>query len=343
MKKINILITGNQGFIGCWVSLLLIKNRINVIGVDDRSSLGSRLFDKLKLKNKIKAQYKININNLQKIKSIIEQHKIDVIINLAGQAIVPRAFAEPVKTYSDNALGTLSLLNISDNSKTVKSFITITSDKVYDNLNEGKPFKESDPLGGKDIYSISKSASENIVSTYIKSHQVNKNLNIQTVRLGNVVGGGDFSINRLLPDLFYATKFKKEFMCRYSKATRPFQHVTDVANGIVKIMIASFENKIKSGESWNLGPKNNSHMIVEGVLNEFMKKFPNIKIIHKTNNLPEDILLSVSVDKYSKKFGMPNMTSNESVIAAINWYHSLLNGKPLKDLMNSDVNKLIQL
>ena len=343
MKKNNVLVTGNQGFIGCWISLLLLKNNFNLYGIDDRSSFGERLFDKLKLKSHFKSQYKFNINNLKKIKSIVDTHKIDVIINLAGQAIVPRAFAEPVKTYSDNALGTLSLLNISDESKSVKSFITITSDKVYENFNNGIPFNEDDPLGGKDIYSISKSASENIVATYIKSHQLKKDLNIQTIRLGNVVGGGDFSINRLIPDLFNSVKLKEKFLCRFPKATRPFQHVTDVANGIGKIMISSLNGQIKSGESWNLGPKNNSFMVVEDVLKEFIKKFPNIKIKNNSKNLPEDILLSVSVEKYSNKFGMPLMTSNESVIEAINWYYEYINGMPLNKLVDYEVKKLIKI
>jgi len=342
MKKLNILITGNQGFIGCWVSLGLIKNNFNLIGVDNRSSYGLRLFDKLKLNKYFLAQYKADINNQKKISSIIYEHKIDVIINLAGQAIVPRAFAEPIKTYRDNTLGTLTLLYLSDSSKSVKSFITITSDKVYDNLNTGKPFVENDPLGGKDIYSISKSASENIVSTYLKTHQ-KKNLNVQTIRLGNVVGGGDFSINRLVPDLYYAVSTNKQFLCRYPDATRPFQHVTDVANGIFKIMISSISGDIPSGESWNLGPKDNSFMIVKDVLSLFQEKFPHIKIKQNNNNVPEDILLSVSVDKYSKRFGQPLMTSKTSITEAIYWYYKYSSKQKLNDLVKTEIDKLLSI
>jgi CDP-glucose 4,6-dehydratase len=286
MTNKKVIITGNLGFIGSWATVFFHMNNFQVYGLDNRSSYGKRLFDNAGLEKLVNEQMNCDVSDLENWSNWAIDINPDIIIHLAGQAIVPRAFKQPILTFKSNALGTLAVLEVAKYIQNLKSILCITSDKVYENNGIEKPFVETDNLGGSDIYSISKTCCEFLSNIYVKTHLLNKDINIQTIRLGNVVGGGDWSVNRLIPDLINSIENNIEFKIRYFDATRPFQHVSDVVKGIFNVSIASLENAIESGNAWNLGPKNNTFASVRDVVNLFKTEYPNIKIINQENGGP---------------------------------------------------------
>ena len=229
------------------------------------------------------------------------------------------------------------MLHACSKSEYVKSVAVITSDKVYENNGTGEAFSEEDPLGGGDIYSVSKSSAEFIAKAYKVSHLKNNSLNIQTVRLGNVLGGGDWSKNRLLPDLINAAVGGTDFKVRYLGAQRPFQHVTDVIAGIKNVTESGAQGAIASGESWNLGPRENSSATVREVIEIFESDFKKLSIVPEPNQVKEDLLLSVKVDKYARVFGDPHYTSHEAIQKTIKWYRDYYNGAKAIHLLEQEI------
>ena len=319
----SILITGNHGFIGCWLNIYLKEiSDYKIFGIDNRSSYGERLIDLKKNQNNIvDKQFFNNVSDTENLIKILNENKINQIFHISGQAIVPRAFSNPSLTFDSNVTSTFSVLEASRQAKNVEKVCIVTSDKVYKNENKNKRFKEEDVLGGKDIYSTSKVICEHLAESYRKIH-FEKSKIVEVVRLGNVVGGGDYSVNRLLPDLIRSYLNKNTFEVRYPQATRPFQHVIDVVNGIYSILMNNTKHKEENylGECWNLGPKNNTVMVVGDVIELFTKVFYLEDIKPRKNSLPEGILLAVDNTKYKNTFGNPKYDSSEAIIKAIDWY-----------------------
>lgn len=342
----SILITGNHGFIGSWLNIFLYQLYPNdLIGIDNRSSLGERLVDQnIESKLIVKKQYNQDLAQGEKLVEIIEKHQISIIFHIAGQAIVPRSFEDPKLTFDSNVVSTFSVLEAARKCNTIKKICLVTSDKVYKNENKNKFFKEEDILGGKDIYSTSKVICEHLADSYRKIH-LDKNIIVEVVRLGNVVGGGDYSVNRLLPDLIRSYLLEKIFEVRYPEATRPFQHVLDVCNGIYSVLMKNplHNENSYNGDCWNLGPRNNTSMIVGDVINLFTSEFQLKDIQPRKNALPEDILLAVDNTKYVKIFHQPKYDSEDAVLKSINWYKEVhLTNKSPWDLALKDTNQFLK-
>lgn len=337
MNKKLVLITGNQGFVGAWTTLFFLRKSWEVIGLDNRSSFGERLYDELGLDIKLKKQYNLDICDVEGLTNLIKLHKPSLVINLAGQAIVPRAFREPFETFRTNTLGTLSVLEAVRRSEISLAICCITSDKVYQNNEQVWPYRENDRLGGKDIYSVSKSSAELVVAAFAKTHLEGRGVNVQSVRLGNVVGGGDWSRDRLIPDMMTSLRSGGgNFFIRYPEATRPFQHVLDVCSGIYKIGLAAMEGAVATGEAWNLGPKHNTFAKVKDVVKMCRENWPQLSIEENPSKVAEDLNLSVEVAKYSRAFEPPKYTSDEALNRAISWYDGYFKKVPIKDLVEND-------
>ena len=333
----RVVVTGHMGFIGAWTAYLFKREGWSVYGLDDRSSYGDRLYDVARLNSLMDGERECDVSDLSAWQDWVAQIQPELIVHLAGQAIVPRAFKQPYLTYRSNALGTLAVLEASRLNESVRAAVCITSDKVYENNSDGHPFSENDPLGGADIYSVSKSSSELIVKAYNNAHRAGRQLSIQTVRLGNVVGGGDWSINRLIPDLIHAARGDKSFRVRYMDATRPFQHVSDVAKGISRIAFAALDNGVASGEAWNLGPKDSSFARVRDVIELFKEYYPKLEVVDEEEKVKEDMNLSVNVSKYSNRFSPPRDNSVEGLYRTMKWYQAYYAGASPIELMESDL------
>ena len=336
-NTLKVLVTGHMGFIGSWVAYQCHLLGHEVYGLDDMSSHGERLYDKADLKSLVNKEIYADVSEPDTWIDWATEVAPDVVIHLAGQAIVPRAFREPFVTYKTNALGTLAVVDTLAQLQTTKVILCVTSDKVYENTGMLHPFSENDALGGKDIYSVSKSSSELICRAYGFSHLSGQKVSLQTVRLGNVVGGGDWSHNRLVPDLIHSVEHGRPFKVRYIDATRPFQHVADVVKGVVTIALAAMRGNITSNQAWNLGPRDNSWASVREVIAVVKEYYPSLAVEVDTERYKEDMNLQVSVEKYAQYFDCPRDLSLESVRRALEWYKAFYQGSNPRDLIRGDL------
>lgn len=342
-KNLKVLVTGSTGFKGSWLCFWLSKLNAKVIGVGLKPEKESILFNALALEKKI-SQHFINIENYVKINELIKKVKPDIIFHLAAQSIVSESFIKPLNTIQTNTLGSANILE-STRKNNIKNLIFITSDKCYLNINTKKPYKEKDFLGGHDIYSSSKAAAEILFHSYHDSffNLKNKNLKKVSARAGNVIGGGDLKINRIIPDFFKSILKKKQLLIRSPHATRPWQHVLEPLSGYLILGHKVMSNKLSSSlyPSWNFGPKKNNCKKVIEVINLFFEELElnkNYKI-KKNINLKEAKLLSLDINKARKELNWePKLSLKECVKITSDWYINFLAGEPVERITEEQID-----
>lgn len=330
-KNLKVIVTGSTGFKGAWLCFWLVKLNAKVVGIGLKPEKNNIIFESLNLKKKIK-QYFIDITDFNKFRDVVKKEKPDIIFHLAAQSIVSESYKNPLYTIKTNTLGSSNLLEIVKNEE-IKNLVYITSDKCYLNLDEKKDFKEKDILGGNDIYSSSKAASEIIFHSYHQSF-FKKRINYLTkvsARAGNVIGGGDFKINRIIPDLFRSIKTNKKLIIRNPKSTRPWQHVLEPLSGYLllgkKILNKELSNNIYP--SWNFGPhKKNCRKVIE-IIKMFYEEIninPSL-LIKNEAKLKEAKLLSLNIQKAKNELDWyPKLTLRDCVKLTCDWYISYLAG-----------------
>ena len=249
----KILLTGHAGFIGGWFCSAAIKKGFNLTCVDRKSSRQNQLLKQLNFSSTKINERTACLRDKDVVNEIIESTQPDLIVHMAAQALIPVAFRDPYGTFLDNSLSTINIFEAVRRLKLPSKILAITSDKVYENFDDGRLFQESDLLGGKDIYSVTKSNIEYLARTYAVTHSANDDLKIHTVRLGNVVGGADWNNDRLMPDIIRSAFNNIPFNLRMLGAERPFQHIYDLVNGIFKIMDHMISEDANKYDNWNLG------------------------------------------------------------------------------------------
>ena len=296
-KNKKVLITGHTGFKGSWLSLLLIHFGAKVSGVSLRPKRKEYLLFQKTLLNNNCNNYYLNILNLNKIDNLIKKIKPDFIFHLAAQPFVLEGYKYPKRTYDTNVTGTLNILEAIKKNK-IKTSIIVTTDKVYKNDERKKSFTETDQLGGDDPYSSSKHICEILVKNYNDIYFKNTNINVVTVRAGNVIGGGDRGKNRLIPDFF---KTKKEMYIRSPYSIRPWQFVLDPLYGYLKLSKYIHNKKLQSSQlSLNFAPNDKKAKNVKYIINKINQSF-NKKIIFKKNNkIKEKKYLNLNSNKAKK-------------------------------------------
>lgn len=328
-KNKKIVITGHTGFKGSWLSLIFYLHGAKVYGISDMVNSGKSLFKIIGLNTKINSIL-ININNYNHLSRKINKIKPDFIFHLAAEAIVSNAYLDPIKTFKTNIIGTANMLNIIKKFKHKCVCIFITSDKCYENKELIKSYKETDELGGSDPYSASKAGAEIIISSMFRTYLKNlTNIKLGICRAGNVIGGGDWSINRLIPDIIRSIEDKKQLIVRNPKSTRPWQHVLDPLNGYITFAYSLYFKNFKNGEAFNFGPKPNSKFNVEFVLNTINDIY---KIKYKINvlkkKLPEARLLSLNSNKAKKMLNWKCKYNTKSAIQKTIWWYLIFMSKP---------------
>lgn len=325
----KVLITGNTGFKGSWLSAWLIKLGANVIGISKDIPTKPSIFEELKLENQIR-YYKEDIRDLSKMIDIISNEKPDFIFHLAAQPLVLKSYNDPIETISSNVIGTANILESMKNLKNKCSAIIITSDKAYDNIEQVNGYKENDTLGGKDIYSGSKGAAELIIKSYYYSFlkSKNSNLKIAIARAGNVIGGGDWAKDRIVVDCIKAWSQGKIAEIRSPNATRPWQHVLEPLSGYLHLGAELHVNDDLNGEPFNFGPDTKQNLTVEELIIDLSKYwgFENRNIAYKiTNNeiFHEAKLLKLNCDKaLSKLKWNANLNYKDTVKFTSEWYYN---------------------
>ena len=262
-KNKRVLITGATGFKGAWLCSILSLFGSNILGIGFRPNKNQNLFDKLNLKKKINLKY-ADIRDIKKMKKIIKNFDPQIVFHMAAQPLIIESYNNPIDTININAIGTMNILEILKNSKNIKSIICVTSDKCYSNNYSTKGFKENDHLGGSDPYSASKASAEIIINAYRESYFKNKNIGLASARAGNVIGGGDSSPNRLIPDTINSLIGKKIINIRNPNFNRPWQHVLEPLNGYLILAYKLYKRPKVFSQAWNFGSKKYSNFSIRG-------------------------------------------------------------------------------
>ena len=341
-KNKKVLVTGSTGFKGSWLSFWLHNIGAKVVGVGLKPEKNFILHDQLKLKKKIK-QYIFNIENYKKLNSLIRKEKPDIIFHLAAQSIVSTSFKLPLKTIFTNVLGSSNVLEVVRNNQ-IKALVFVTSDKCYLNNEKKKNYRETDRLGGFDNYSASKASAEILFYSYFQSFfKNNKKIYVGSARAGNVIGGGDFKENRIIPDFFKAVTKNKALTLRSPKSTRPWQHVLEPLSGYLKLGDLLLRKKINKERypSWNFGPNPVNCKQVIKIINMFYNSMflkSKIKII-KSKSLKESGLLSLNISKAKKELNWePRLSLKESISFTTEWYQKFYLGEDVEDFTTKQIN-----
>ena len=330
-KGKRVLITGHTGFKGSWLSLWLSRLGAEVIGYSIDIPTSPSHFELLKLNV---TSIIGDILDKKKLLQTIEMHKPDIVFHMAAQALVKESYMHPVETLETNIMGTVNLLEGCRKTEQVKAIITITSDKCYQNKEWIWAYKEDDPMGGDDPYSASKGCADLVAAAYRKSFfNPNEfgnahNTLLATVRAGNVIGGGDWAKDRLIPDIMKATSIGERVIVRSPRATRPWQHVLEPLSGYLHLGWKLLENKKEFADTWNFGPGDDSSLPVSDVI-EYAKKYwdkvdyetkENAATFHEANLLRVDSSKARIKLKWKNTWG-GNKTFEKTVI----WYKKFYN------------------
>ncbi len=330
----RVLITGHTGFKGSWLSFWLNNLGAEVCGFSLAPNTSPNLFDDLNLASLINSTIG-DIRNLDLLKKTFEDFQPEVVFHLAAQPLVRRSYLEPIETYSTNVMGTINVLEAIRNVKSVKSVVIVTTDKVYENFESRVGYTENDRLGGFDPYSNSKACAELAVSSYRNSFFADSETLIATARAGNVIGGGDWSEDRLLPDVFRSLIFGKELIIRNPNSVRPWQHVLEPLNGYMILAERLFNGEKSFAESWNFGPEEEDSKSVGWILEE-IKKLWNGEVnwkIAEGNHPHETNFLKLNIEKSKDRLNWkPKLGLEEALRLTSDWYKTAAEKKDLFEI-----------
>ena len=302
-KNKKVYVTGHTGFKGAWLCIILNLLKSKIYGYALKPNFNS-LFQKSKIKKNLLSNTYSDINNFKRLKQNIKSIKPEIVFHLAAQPLVLDSYRNPLKTFNTNIIGTINLLESIRDIKSIKSVIIITTDKVYKVEAKNKSYSEEDELGGKDPYSASKASAELVVNSYIRSFYENTFLKnrVSTARAGNVIGGGDYSKERLVPDIIKSIKNKTTLKVRNPKSVRPWQHVIDPLFGYLILAQKQYSGKLKiSNYTWNFGPNKNNFKKVIEIIKFFKKKQKFNFTLTKTNIIKETKILKLNSKKSKRK------------------------------------------
>ena len=328
-KGKKILITGHTGFKGSWLALWMHYTGAKVLGISDSVPTNPSHFKLLKLHGKISSKI-IDITDLKKLRKVFIEFNPDYVFHLAAQAIVKTSYTQPVKTWKTNLIGTVNILECLRMVKKKTIAVMITSDKAYQNLEIRRGYKENDILKGTDPYGASKSSADIAINSYYQSFfpRHKGKVLIATARAGNVIGGGDWSPYRIVPDCIKSWSKNKNVIIRSPNSTRPWQHVLDIIYGYIKLAIKLKQNPKLHGEAFNFGPDKKNFRVID-ILNKMRVYWPRINCrIVKQKKFKENTLLHLNSYKSKKILKWKTVLDfSNSVRFTIEWYKYYLTNK----------------
>lgn len=320
-KSKRVLVTGATGFKGSWISMWLNKLGAKVIGYSLEPQTNTSMFNICNVEKEI-TNIIGDIRDYQKLVNVFREYKPEIIFHLAAQPLVRLSYESPRETYETNVMGTVNVLEAAKNIDSVEAVIVITTDKCYENKEWVYGYRESDPMGGYDPYSSSKGCAELVVSAYRNSFYNESGIGLASVRAGNVIGGGDFSEDRLIPDFIRSVSQEKPIVIRNPLATRPWQHVLEPLSGYLWLGALMLRDKEKYNGAWNFGPKDTDVLNVENILKLAINYIGKgeVKLDNKNNPHEANLLkLDISKAKFYLKWS-PIYNVNNSVNKTLEWY-----------------------
>lgn len=320
-KGRRVLVTGHTGFKGSWLSIWLNKLGAEVVGYSLEPPTEPSIFNICRLNDKVTSIIG-DIRDEQKLNEVFEKYSPEMVFHLAAQPLVRRSYNFPKETYETNVMGTVNVLEAAQNTNSVKAVVVITTDKCYENKEWVYGYRETDPMGGYDPYSSSKGCAELVVASYRNSFYNKKSIALSSVRAGNVIGGGDWAEDRLIPDFVKAVSQDKPIIIRNPHATRPWQHVLEPLSGYLWLGALMLKDKEKYSSAWNFGPRDTDVLTVEEVLSLLIKAWGKGSIEIDKNSQPHEatlLKLDISKAKAYLKWN-PVYSVNEAIDKTIQWY-----------------------
>ncbi|MDD5111637.1 MAG: CDP-glucose 4,6-dehydratase [Candidatus Altiarchaeota archaeon] len=320
-KGKKVLVTGHTGFKGAWLTAWLNNLKADVAGFSLEKYPNDLLYNSTGVSSRIN-DARGNIQDYAKLKSVFDRHKPQVVFHLAAQSLVRKSYDIPLETVRSNALGTANLLECIRLSDSVKCAVVITSDKCYRNNEWVWGYREDDAVGGYDPYSCSKGCAELLVDSYRKSFLKKQSKLVASARAGNVIGGGDFAQDRLIPDCVKALMKKQRIMIRNPNSTRPWQHVLEPLDGYLTLAERMWREK-KHDEAWNFGPHMDSIRPVSEVVRMFVDKWGEGRWYKASTADRKHEARSLALDISKAYFTLgwrPKLSLDEAVSLTVEWY-----------------------
>jgi CDP-glucose 4,6-dehydratase len=318
----RILVTGHTGFTGSWACLWLQQIGATVLGYALPPDHTPSLYEALGLESAIDSTY-ADVCDYASVKSAFDRFRPDAVLHLAAQPLVRRSYREPVSTFAVNAMGTVHVLEAARLTPETRSVVCITTDKVYKNNEWAWSYRGNDPMGGKDPYSASKSAAEMVIDSYRASFGKTDGtgLAIATARGGNIIGGGDWSEDRLVPDFVRAVVGGSKLTLRYPDATRPWQHVLALVQGYLMLLAGLSQEPGRYARAWNLGPQDVKNYSVKSVLELLSSQWTRPELEYMDAPLPEAGALALDSSLARNELGwVTPWDTREVVTETANWY-----------------------
>jgi CDP-glucose 4,6-dehydratase len=328
----RVLVTGHTGFKGGWLALWLQRLGAEVIGISLAPNSSPNLFEIANVSEGMRSYFS-DVRDTEEISKLIRNEQPEIVFHLAAQPLVRESYREPIKTLATNVMGTVHVLNALREQSCAKVAVMVTTDKVYKNVGRSIPYGEEDTLGGHDLYSASKAASEIVISSYRDSYLHDQGIAVASARAGNVIGGGDWSEDRLIPDAVRAWQAGQVLVLRNPQAIRPWQHVLEPLHAYIRLAEKLWE-KPSLAAAYNFGPKPDEAASVRNVIELAMKAYGK-GVVHyqkvsdgpyESNWLALDISKAKSLLDISPRWGL-----TESVQRTMNWYKAYHHGaNPIK-------------
>jgi len=348
-KGKKVLVTGHTGFKGAWLSIILKKLGAEVIGIAKDPKTKKDIYHQAHLERAVK-DYRQDISNLEEILKVFKKEQPEVVFHLAAQALVLDSYSEPLETFQTNIMGTVNILEAIRKTDTVKTAVFITTDKVYENKEWIWPYREDEPIGGYDPYSASKGAAEIVIASYRNSFFNPKSykrhgVSVASVRAGNVIGGGDWSANRIIPDCVRSLRRNQIIEVRNPRAQRPWQHVLEPLFGYLILGSKMMENPLDYNEAWNFGPEMTNVVDVEVLVQKIISFYGEgqWKDISEPNALHEANYLSLDINKVKNRLQWkPILDIDTTLEMTVKWYKEYQNQDVL-NLCNKQIEQYIEL
>lgn len=338
----RVYLTGHTGFKGSWLSLWLQQMGAIVKGYSLEPITYPNLFTQAKVAENMESEIG-DITDLNHITESMVRFNPDVLIHMAAQPLVRLSYQEPALTYATNVMGTVNVLESARKCTNLKAIVSVTTDKCYENKEWPWGYRENEPMGGHDPYSSSKGCAELVTSAYRSSFFSTKDSpNLASARAGNVIGGGDWSNDRLIPDILKAFEKKEAVIVRNPLATRPWQHVLEPLAGYLILAQNLYQDGSDYAEGWNFGPKDEDCKSVSWILDKMVSKWGNGASweLDKNNNPHEAGYLKLDCSKAATQLNWyPKWNLNYTLESIINWHQNYLNGKNIQEQCLLEINK----
>ncbi|WP_217695355.1 CDP-glucose 4,6-dehydratase [Belliella pelovolcani] len=333
-KGRRVFLTGHTGFKGSWLSLWLHQMGAIVKGFALEPNTNPSLFEVAKVNELLDSQFG-DIRDISIIKKSMVDFNPDVLIHMAAQPLVRLSYHEPVNTYMTNVMGTVNVLESARSCKNLKAIVSVTTDKCYENKEWAWGYRENEPMGGHDPYSSSKGCVELVTAAYRSSFfNTNDTANLASARAGNVIGGGDWAEDRLIPDILKAFEKQEPVIIRNPLATRPWQHVLEPLSGYLVLAQQLYNKGKEFAEPWNFGPKDEDCQSVGWILDKMVAKWGEGASweLDEKNNPHEAGYLKLDCSKAAMKLNWhPRWNLEYTLDSIINWHHSWLSGKNIQE------------